>query len=68
MYPAYQNRASDYIIDGCELLYSCCELTSESLEEQPVLLMTEPSLQHHCKVSSWDDLGFKTGKGYTKVY
>jgi hypothetical protein len=37
--------ASDPITDGCELLYGCWELNSGPLEEQSVLLTTEPSLQ-----------------------
>ena len=40
-----QKRTSDPIADGCEP--PCCwwELNSERLEEQSVLLTTEPSLQ-----------------------
>jgi hypothetical protein len=36
---------SDPITDGCELPCGCWELTSGPLEEQAVLLTTEPSLQ-----------------------
>jgi hypothetical protein len=41
----YQKRASDIIIDGCELPCGFWELNSGPLEEQMVLLTTEPSLQ-----------------------
>jgi hypothetical protein len=30
---------------SCELPCGCCELNPDPLEEQPVLLTTEPSLQ-----------------------
>ena len=43
--PAHLKRASDFIIDGCEPPCSCWELNSGTLEEQPVLLTGEPSLQ-----------------------
>lgn len=43
--PACQKRASDLIIDSCELLYGCWELSSQLLKEQLVLLNSEPSLQ-----------------------
>lgn len=36
---------SDPITDGCELPCGCWELTSGPLEEQAVLLTTEPFLQ-----------------------
>lgn len=36
--PAYQKRASDSVIDGCETPWGCWELNSGFLEEQPVLL------------------------------
>jgi hypothetical protein len=35
--PAYQKRASDPIISGCEPQCGCWEMNSEPLEEQPVL-------------------------------
>ncbi|EDL23115.1 mCG145372, partial [Mus musculus] len=38
-------RASDPITDGCEPPCGCWELNSGPLEEQPVLLTAEPSLQ-----------------------
>ena len=38
-------RTPDLIADGCEPLRGCWELNSGPLEEQPVLLTTEPSLQ-----------------------
>jgi hypothetical protein len=41
----HQKRASDPIADGCEPPCGCWELNSGPLEEQPVLLTTEPSLQ-----------------------
>jgi hypothetical protein len=40
-----QKRASDPITDGCEPPCGCWELNSGPLEEQSVLLATEPSLQ-----------------------
>lgn len=43
--PACQERASDPVTDGCEPPCGCWELNSETLEEQPVLLTAEPSLQ-----------------------
>jgi hypothetical protein len=42
---AWQKRASGPIRVGCEPPCSCWELNSGSLEEQPVLLTSEPSLQ-----------------------
>jgi hypothetical protein len=41
----HQKRASDPTTDGCEPLCGCWELSSGPLEEQSVLLTTEPSLQ-----------------------
>jgi hypothetical protein len=41
----HQKRASDPMTDGCEPLCGCWEWNSGPLEEQPVLLTTEPSLQ-----------------------
>ena len=41
----HQKRASDPITDGCEPPCGCWELNSGPLEEQSVLLTTEPSLQ-----------------------
>ena len=38
-------RAPDLITDGCEPPYGCWELNSRPLEEQAMLLTTEPSLQ-----------------------
>ena len=45
MYPAGQKRAPDLIIGVCEPPCGCWELNSGSLEEQTVLLTSEPSLQ-----------------------
>jgi hypothetical protein len=45
---------SDLITDGCEPPCGCWDLNSGPLEDQPVLLTTEPSLQPPC-------LFFKTG-------
>jgi hypothetical protein len=42
--PAGQKRVPDFIIFGCELPCGCWELNSGPLEEQPMLLTTEPSL------------------------
>ena len=42
---ACQNRAPDLIIDDCEPPCGGWELNSGPLEEQPVLLTSEPSLQ-----------------------
>ena len=48
-----QKRASDPSIDSCELPCGCWELNSRPLEDKPVLLTTEPSLQpprnHSCE-------------------
>jgi hypothetical protein len=41
----YQKRASDPIIDGLKPPCGCWELNSGPLQEQSVLLTTEPSLQ-----------------------
>ena len=43
--PAGQKRAPDLITDGCEPPCGCWELNSGPLEEQAILLTTEPSLQ-----------------------
>ena len=43
--PAGQKRISDHFVDGCEPPCGFWELNSEPLEEQSVLLSTEPSLQ-----------------------
>ena len=48
-HPVTANRGStetsDPVIDGFEPPCGCWELNSESLEEQPVLLTTEPPFQ-----------------------
>jgi hypothetical protein len=41
----HQERASDLIMDGWEPPCGCWDLNSAPLEEQSVLLTTEPSLQ-----------------------
>jgi hypothetical protein len=41
----HQKRAPDLITDGCESPRGCWELNSDPLEEQSVLLTTEPALQ-----------------------
>ena len=41
----HQKRTSDPITDGCEPPCGCWELNSGHLEEQSVLLTSEPSLQ-----------------------
>ena len=43
--PATQKRASDPSTDGCEPPCVCWELNSGPLEEKPVFLTIEPSLQ-----------------------
>ena len=43
---AGQKRAPDLVTDGCEPPCGCWELNSGPLEEQAMLLTTEPSLQH----------------------
>ncbi|XP_049984502.1 cytochrome b-c1 complex subunit 7-like [Alexandromys fortis] len=43
--PAGQKRAPDLITNGCEPPCGCWELNSGPLEEQAVLLTSEPSLQ-----------------------
>jgi hypothetical protein len=40
----HQKKASDPITDGCEPPCGCWDLNSGLLEEQSVLLTTEPSL------------------------
>lgn len=40
-----QKRAPDTIVDRCEPPFGCWELNSEPLEEQPMLLTSEPPLQ-----------------------
>ena len=47
--PACPKRVSALIIDGCEPPCGCWELNSIPLEEQSVLLTTEPSLQSQQK-------------------
>ena len=44
---AHQKMKSDPIIDGCEPQFGFWELNSGPLDEQPVLLTNEPSLQPH---------------------
>ena len=41
----HQKRASEPITDGCEPPCGCWDLNSGPLEEQLVLLTSEPSLQ-----------------------
>ena len=48
--PADQKRAPDPITDGCEPPCGCWELNSGPLEEQAMLLTSEPSLQPPNKV------------------
>ena len=43
--PEGQKRDPDLITDGCEPACGCWELNSGHLEEQAMLLSTEPSLQ-----------------------
>ncbi|CAO2643085.1 hypothetical protein LEMLEM_LOCUS26501 [Lemmus lemmus] len=65
---AGQKRAPDLITDGCEPPCGCRELNSGPLEEQAMLLPTEPSLQpkgspdampylcgscRHCENDAW---------------
>jgi hypothetical protein len=45
---------SDLITDGCEPPCGCWDLNSGPLEEQSVLLPTEPSLQPSSTVSNTD--------------
>ena len=45
---AGQKRAPDLITGGCEPPCGCRELNSGPLEEQAMLLTTEPSLQPFC--------------------
>ena len=45
--PAQQKRPLGPITDGCELPCGCWELNPGPLEEQPVLLTAELSLQSH---------------------
>ena len=46
--PAGQKRAPDPITDGCEPPCGCMELNSGPLEQQAMLLTSEPSLQPQC--------------------
>jgi hypothetical protein len=46
-----QKRASDPIKNGCEPPCGCWDLNSGPLEEQSVLLTTDPSLQPYLFVS-----------------
>jgi hypothetical protein len=48
--PACWKRVSDHIINGCEPPCDHWELKSGPLEEQSVLLTTEPSLQPKIKL------------------
>jgi len=48
----HQKRASDSIMDGCEPPCGCWELNSGPLEEQSVLLTTEPSLRPSYSISA----------------
>lgn len=41
--PAYQKKASDFFIDGCEPPWEFWELNLMPLGEQPVLLTAKPS-------------------------
>jgi hypothetical protein len=43
--PEGQKGEADPITDGCEPPCGCWELNSGTLEEQPVLLTAEPTLQ-----------------------
>ena len=43
--PACQKMPAELIRDGCKLSNSCWKLNSGPLEEQPVLLISEPSCQ-----------------------
>ena len=43
--PACQKREPDPITDGCEPTCGCWKLDSGPLEEQPMLLTSEPCLQ-----------------------
>ena len=45
----HQKRALDPFTNGCEPPCGCWELNSGHLEEQSVLLITEPSLQPQTK-------------------
>ena len=54
----HQKRALDPIIDGCEPPCECWELNSGPLEEQSVLLTTEPFLQP--KIFSFQISTFET--------
>jgi hypothetical protein len=47
----HQKRASDFITDGCEPPCGCWDLNSGPLEDQSVLLTTEPSLQPNSHLS-----------------
>ena len=57
----HQKKALDPITDGCEPPCGCWELNSGPLEEQLVLLTTEPSLQPYFLFF------LKTGSGWVEV-
>jgi hypothetical protein len=44
-FQTHQKKALNPITDGCEPPYGCWEFNSGPLEEQSVLLTSEPSLQ-----------------------
>jgi hypothetical protein len=50
LFQTHQKRASDPITDGCEPPCGCWDLNSGPLEEQSVLLTSEPSLQPHVQL------------------
>jgi len=62
----HQKRASDPIKDGCEPPCGCWELNSRPLEEQSVLLTTEPSLQPG-KEFLFTAAGMRTGGAVVEI-
>jgi hypothetical protein len=66
MYIHTPEEVLDPITDGCELPCECWELNSGPLEEQAVLLKTEPSLHHDkCDLKKKKNSEFETSLSYT---
>jgi hypothetical protein len=61
----HQKRTSDPITDGCKLPCGCWELNSGPLEEQPVLLTAEPTLQPRRAPLNFIPLSYDSRKFYS---
>jgi hypothetical protein len=62
----HQKRVSGLITNGCELPCGCWDLNSGPLEEQLVLLTTEPSLQPH-NILLIEHITLKNNRGWRDV-